>query len=743
MSNKGLHKDIENWAVLLGGGMSLLVICNIVLLVVVCLLISGCGTSRKVERTQERQMRAEIGMVEDEILSLRSSDFVDWTGQAGNDGEKISPRTSFGRNDNKGMPGQAGHDGRGDNAVRDTTLVTSDEGPIIMNAVRDEDGNMVATDVLEAASVTARFRNVAERGGKVNIEFAVTVPQDMMDPQWQLRFYPRMNVLEDTLGLDPILITGQEYRNEQMRGYRRYEKFLQSIVTDSMEFVNMRLLEIFIERNISALYAFRTDSTFVSDAEFASAFGVTEQDAIEHYTDKLARSANERRKARKEERFRHYVKVPIEQGFRLDTVIREINGDFRYVYSHTLASRPRLRKVDVVLSGAIYKEDVKIYDIPECEPLTYYISSLSAFVDGTERYMTKVIERKVSANTACYVEFEHDRYEVDESLGYNRDEIGRIKDNLAALIDHDEFEMDSIVVTASSSPEGTVAYNTRLTQRRSEAVAEYFRRFIDEYRDSMKADEGFVVDMTEDPRSEPGMTGEEYPETPVRRSFAYAQDDNGDAQDDSKKDRDGYRIQFIARNDAENWRMLDVLVAEDTVMGYEDKIAYINACELDDLDRREEVLQKLGCYRHLREKVYPRLRTVKFNFYLHRKDMQKDTVHTTVIDSTYMAGVQAIRDRDYETAVTLLRPYQDYNSAVAFCALDYNASALAILERLPKTDKVNYMLAIVYSRLDETEKAVRCYEEACRLNPGFVHRGNLDPEVMMLKDFSTPFGRSK
>ena len=358
MSDKGLHKDIENWAVLLGGGMSLLVICNVVLLVVVCLLISGCGTSRKVERMQERQMKAEIGMVE--------------------------------------MPGQAGHDGRGDNAVRDTTLDTSDEGPIIMNAVRDEDGNMVVTDVLEAASVTARFRNVAERGGKVNIEFAVTVPQDMMDPQWQLRFYPRMYVLEDTLGLDPILITGQEYRNEQMRGYRRYEKFLQSIVTDSMEFVNMRLLEIFIERNIPALYAFRTDSTFVSDAEFASAFGVTEQQAIEHYTNRLAKSANERRKARKEERFRQYVKVPIEQGFRLDTVMREINGDFRYVYSHTLASRPRLRKVDVVLSGAIYQEDVKIYDIPECEPLTYYISSLSAFVDGTERYITKVIRHLLS-----------------------------------------------------------------------------------------------------------------------------------------------------------------------------------------------------------------------------------------------------------------------------------------------------------------------------------------------------------
>ena len=80
MSDKGLHKDIENWAVLLGGGMSLLVICNIVLMVVVCLLISGCGTSRKVERMQERQMRAEIGMVEDEIA-----------GRAGNDGMNVIP----------------------------------------------------------------------------------------------------------------------------------------------------------------------------------------------------------------------------------------------------------------------------------------------------------------------------------------------------------------------------------------------------------------------------------------------------------------------------------------------------------------------------------------------------------------------------------------------------------------------------------------------------------------------------
>ena len=100
MSNKGLHKDIENWSVLLGGGVSLLVICNIVLLVVVCLLISGCGTSRKVERMQERQMRAEIGMVE-EMPDRVGHDGWSPVG-AGDDKEEIPRLTSFARNDGRG-----------------------------------------------------------------------------------------------------------------------------------------------------------------------------------------------------------------------------------------------------------------------------------------------------------------------------------------------------------------------------------------------------------------------------------------------------------------------------------------------------------------------------------------------------------------------------------------------------------------------------------------------------------------
>ena len=219
-------------------------------------------------------------------------------------------------------------------AQRDTFVIKDgDKEIIIMKAIKDEDGEMVAHDVLDAAVVTARFRNVAERNGRVDIEFQVIVPQNMQDSKWQLRFHPQMYIMQDTLDLDPVIITGAEYRKAQLKGYQQYEKFLSTIVTNPDEFVNWWALELFIERNMPQLYAFKSDSTYVSDEQFASAYGVTEKEAIEHYTDKLAREVNSRRMARREKMYRRYVKVPIvNEGLRLDTVIQTLNGDFIYRY---------------------------------------------------------------------------------------------------------------------------------------------------------------------------------------------------------------------------------------------------------------------------------------------------------------------------------------------------------------------------------------------------------------------------
>lgn len=581
---------------------------------------------------------------------------------------------------------------------RDTMTVTDLNGRevTIMNAVKDENGEMVATDVLKAATVTARFRNVAERHGKVELCFQVIVPEAMQDSRWQLRFYPMMFLLGDSTALANVVITGKDYRQEQLRGYQHYERFLKSIIDDPDHFIRHHQLEVFIRRNIPQLYRFRRDSSFVSEEEFRSSYGVSGEQAIRHYTRMMSLRWNNRKISRKDLVFKKRVKVPIQtEGLRLDTVIQQPNGDFIYDYVQEVAVRPKLKKVDITLEGEIYEQADPVFRIPRSKPLTFYISSLSTLADGTERYLKRILERRVEANTACYIDFGAAQSDINPELGNNASEIGRIKQNLRSLVENEVFEMDSITVTASCSPEGDWAYNERLSRRRSEAVSTYFGRFVRDCVDSLRREQGALIDLD--------------------GSLETARQD----------------IRFIARSDPENWRMLDELVRIDSLLLPEQKSRYESLRDREP-DARERLLREESFYPHLREKLYPRLRTVRFGFFLHRKGMLKDTVHTTVLDTAYMQGVQAIRDRDYERAVTLLRPYKDYNTAVAYCSLDYNASALSILETLPRDDKVNYLLAIVYSRRGDERSAVECYIRSCQQNPSMIHRGNLDPEISQL-----------
>ena len=74
-------------------------------------------------------------------------------------------------------------------------------------------------------------------------------------------------------------------------------------------------------------------------------------------------------------------------------------------------------------------------------------------------------------------------------------------------------------------------------------------------------------------------------------------------------------------------------------------------------------------------------------------------------------------------------PYADFNTAVAYLALDYNATAAAILESLPSSAAVDYMLALSYSRRGRETEAVERLLKAVSEEPSYKYRGNLDPEI--------------
>ena len=626
---------------------------------------AGCGTSGKVERLRAEQPGAVLA-VSDAPGSFRDLDL---------------PKV-----------------------VQDTLVVQDFDGRevIIMNAVRDEEsGEMVATETLQAAKVTARFRNVAERNGQVDLAFQVIVPASMQDSRWQVRFHPRMRVLEDLVDLDDIYITGNDYRKAQLRGYEQYERFLRSIVTDSTRFIDLQQLNVFVRRNLPELYAFRRDSTLVTDEQFASVYGVTEREAVQYYTYGVLVRRNERKIRDRDKMFRKYVKAPIRTDrLRLDSLIVNEAGEFVYNYVQTVATQPRLRKVDILLAGGIYDQDQLIYDVPESDPLTFYISSLSSFVDGRERYLDQVVSRRVDLSKTASIRFAAGRDEVQEQLGDNAAEIASVKATLAGLLDNREFVLDSVVVTAHASPEGSFPANGELSRRRGRSIGRFFSDYMRAYRDSVARSLG------------------------VRMTLGGADEDNLSPEQPE--------IRFISYADPENWTLLDRLVADDPNLTEAQKRQYALRREVADPDRREMEMRRDDSYSYLVRELYPQLRVVSFAFRLHRRDLEKDTIHTTVLDTAYMAGVQAIRDRDYKRAVTLLRPYDDYNAAVAYCCLDYNASALDILLRLDRTAEVDYMLAVVYTRMGDERSAVECYLRSCAQNGSYVHRGNLDPEISAL-----------
>ena len=589
----------------------------------------------------------------------------------------------------------------GDNT---TESVTTDDGEsIIMNAVKDENGEMVATDVIPAAMVSARFRNLAERRGSVDISFDVTVPSTMRDSHWQLRLFPDMEILGDHHILEPVIITGSQYRKAQLRGYQQYNKFLESIITDTTLLINRNQLEVFLKRNIPQIYRFRNDTSVVSDEVFLSYWGVSEQRALKHYTIGYLVRRNRRREGKAEKMYRKYIKSPIGgEGLRLDTVLVREDGDFIYRYTQNVNAVPGLRKIDVRLGGEILQQDKRIYTIPDSDPLTFYISSLSSLIDESPRYRQEITLRNVEVNTACYIDFEQGKDEVNPGLGNNRSEIKRIKDNIAELLSDKELAIDSVVVTATCSPEGTYKSNTALALRRSGSVGEYFSGFIAQYSDSLY------------------------------RSYSSRLSINGDELrwDDS----DSRDLMFLPRSNPENWEALDVLVRSDSLLSVNDKESYWEIRSIKDPDSREQKLQGQAYYLHLREALYPRLRTVKFAFHLHRTNLDADTVTTTIRDYRYMEGLQAIKDRDYTRALSILRPYSDYNTAVACLALDYDNTALSILQSLKDNEspQKDYLMAIAYCRIGNEDEAVDHYLSACRKDKSMIYRGNLDPEISSL-----------
>lgn len=96
--------------------------------------------------------------------------------------------------------------------------------------------NLTTMALDEVVVSASSIRNTAERNGLINIEFVVTVPKSMQQENWMVNVRPVLMRGDVSDSLKELRFTGQEFRKLQEYDYRRYDRFLEKIIPDSINF---------------------------------------------------------------------------------------------------------------------------------------------------------------------------------------------------------------------------------------------------------------------------------------------------------------------------------------------------------------------------------------------------------------------------------------------------------------------------------------------------------------------------
>ena len=473
------------------------------------------------------------------------------------------------------------------------------------------DGERVMALQIEQVTVVAKMRSIPERNGRVVLDFIVTLPRQLLGKSRSVVITPILHKPDESVALEDLVIRGGRFSLLQERDYWQYETY--------------------VER-------FRPDTVG------------------------------------REAAFNRFVKFPYPEDVRLDSLV-EGRSTVTYYYSQAVKTDETSKKMLVTLQGQVLAVDDSAYRLPPSDTLSYVVSSMLSFVDTVPRYRIKVIDKFVTVEDRNYIQFFVGDTRVVDTLGDNRRQSDKISGLMRQIVEQQEFYVDTITLTAASSPEGAYTFNARLSQGRAAALKRYLvRRY------------GKSIDTI-----------------------------------------------LTVRWVAEDWQELTNRIRTDREIGNRDAILELIAWEKNP-DRREQAIRQQFPkeYAYIRSVIYPQLRAVNFRYNLRRKGMVKDTIHTTELDTAYARGVELLRKRKYAKALYILNDYNDRNTVVAHLSLDHNERAMELLATMPKDAVTEYLRAIACSRLGRKAEGREHFLEACRLDGRMEYRGNLDPEIAEL-----------
>lgn len=322
-------------------------------------------------------------------------------------------------------------------------FVTYEDGSgnknVIMTAERDSvSGNYeLMGGQLGEITVTAAAKSVAERNGKITLDFVVTVPENLMMRDWRMVIKPMLDNGGEVIPLDSLEITGIENYNFNLRRQRQLNRELNNV---------RRSEHALLRRNQWAQFR----QTGKESEGSVSAYGTQGggQGAINASADLSGK------------------------GMRLDTVM--VKGyDYVYFYSQTLQSGGLATRLKVWFDSYIVNCGDDVYPLASSDTVGFNISSFLQFMDRAPRYVRKTVYRKVTDKMTAQIQFKVGDNAVIDTLAQNKNELQKVRMKLQELAEGNEFVIDSLYIAAFASPEGAWSLNAELARKRGSSIRDY------------------------------------------------------------------------------------------------------------------------------------------------------------------------------------------------------------------------------------------------------------------------------
>ena len=189
------------------------------------------------------------------------------------------------------------------------------------------------------------------------------------------------------------------------------------------------------------------------------------------------------------------------------------------------------------------------------------------------------------------------------------------------------------------------------------------------------------------------------------------------------------------RNLGEDWNALIELTKKRTDLTNKEALIAKMSDNSIDPDKREAELKFLyrSDYKILQDNVFPLMRKVDVIYYLRRPNMDKPEMIQEEVLSGYKEGIRLLENREYTKALTYLSNFSDYNTALCYACMGYNGTAYQMLLKLdPDKANTQYLLALVCCRLKKEDAAILHLVKSCELDRTKVFRARLDAETKQL-----------